>query len=136
MIFLDTNVVIHFNKRSSPQLVKRVTSASDDGQILVLPVIAFLELEVGARGSAWPEIARSRLEKFLAIVVEIIPFEQADALVAADLRAELERKGQVIGAYDLLIAAQVLRRGALLVSNSTREFSRVPDLLLEDWLQN
>ena len=45
----------------------------------------------------------------------------------------LEQQGELIGSYDLLIAAQVLRRDALFVTNNTREFSRVPGLKLEDW---
>ena len=133
MIFLDTNVVIHFNKRNIPQLVKRIAAARDEGHQLALPVIVLLELEVGTRRSAWPEVARARLDKFLALITAIPTFEEADAVTAAELKSSLERRGEPIGAYDLLIAAQVLRRDALFVTNNTREFSRIPGLKLEDW---
>ena len=133
MIFLDTNVVIHFNKRNYPLLVKRIIAAFDDGQLLVLPVIVLLELEVGARRSAWPDAARSRLDKFLTFIAAIHFFEKADAQTAAELKSRLELRGERIGAYDLLIAAQVLRRDGLLVTNNVREFSRIPGLKWEDW---
>jgi tRNA(fMet)-specific endonuclease VapC len=133
VIFLDTNIVIRFNKRNNPLLVERIMAAYDEGQHLALPVIALLELEVGARRSAWPDAARSRLDKFLTIIAVIPLFEEADALAAAELKSRLERQGEIIGAHDLLIAAQVLRRDALLVTSNTREFSRVPGLKLEDW---
>lgn len=133
MIFLDTNTVIHFNKRNNPLLVKRITDASDEGQVLALPVIVLLELEVGTRRSAWPDVARARLNKFLTIIPVIPMFEEADAVIAAELKSRLEQRGEPIGYYDLLIAAQVLRRDAVFVTNNRREFSRVPGLKLEDW---
>jgi tRNA(fMet)-specific endonuclease VapC len=52
---------------------------------------------------------------------------------ASDIRAALERKGTPIGAYDVLVAAQVRRRHALLVTAHGREFWRVPGLECEDW---
>lgn len=133
MIFLDTNVVIHFNKRNNPLLVKRITAAIDEGQVLVLSVIVLLELEVGVRHSAWPDVARARLDKFLTNIAAIPMFEGADAVTAAELKSRLEKRGEPIGSYDLLIAAQVLRWDAVFVTNNIREFSRIPGLKLEDW---
>jgi len=61
------------------------------------------------------------------------PFEPDDAEEAGDIRADIERAGAPIGPYDVLIAAQARRRGALLVTANTREFTRVPGLRTEDW---
>ena len=55
------------------------------------------------------------------------------AVAYGQLRTELERAGTPIGAYDLIIAAQALSLGLILVTNNVREFKRVPDLLLENW---
>ncbi len=49
------------------------------------------------------------------------------------MRAALERAGAPIGPYDVLIAGQARRRGAVLVTASTGEFARVPGLRTEDW---
>lgn len=66
-----------------------------------------------------------------AHVVQEITEEVAECY--ARLRADLERRGQTIGGNDLWIAAMAVMYGATLVTNNTREFSRVPGLVLEDW---
>ena len=73
------------------------------------------------------------LAEFLAPLIEVLPFDAEDAAHAGDIRAHLESKGTPIGAYDCLIAAQARRRGAALVTLNTREFSRVPGLIVTDW---
>ncbi len=64
---------------------------------------------------------------------EFVPFSDADAIVYGKIRAELEIKGQIIGPYDLQIAAQAMSRGMTLITNNVSEFQRVPGLLLENW---
>ena len=73
------------------------------------------------------------LATFLTLDVTLWPFEPEDAEEAGDIRAALERAGALIGAYDILIAAQARRRGALLVTANARTFARVPRLSTEDW---
>ena len=63
----------------------------------------------------------------------LLPFEEADAREAADIRAQLKRAGTPIGPYDVFIAAQARRRGALLATSNSREFERVPGLAVTDW---
>ena len=63
----------------------------------------------------------------------MLAFDSEDARVAGGIRAGLEAKGTPIGPYDLLIAAQALRREAILVTANVREFGRVEGLALEDW---
>ena len=73
------------------------------------------------------------MEAFLAGRIDVVPYTQGDADEAGELRAELEREGRPIGAYDVLIAGQARGRGATLVTHNTREFERVAGLTLEDW---
>jgi tRNA(fMet)-specific endonuclease VapC len=73
------------------------------------------------------------LSAFLALDVTPWPFDAADAEEAGDIRAALERAGTPIGAYDILIAGQARRRGAVLVTANTAEFRCVPGLRIEDW---
>mgnify|MGYP000995002247 CR=1 FL=1 len=56
-----------------------------------------------------------------------------DAEAFGAIRADLERKGQIIGPYDMQIAAQTLTRNLILVTNNTAEFERIPGLKLENW---
>ena len=65
---------------------------------------------------------------------DIIPFTSEDAVVAGKLRGYLERQGTPIGPYDVQIAAQGLSRGVTVITHNTDEFSRVPNLKLEDWI--
>lgn len=62
-----------------------------------------------------------------------IPFDPDAALASARIRIDLEARGALIGPVDLLIAGTAVRRGALLVTNNTKEFSRVKGLKLLDW---
>ena len=63
----------------------------------------------------------------------MLPFEAADAREAADIRAHLKRTATPIGPFDVLIAAQARRAGTTLVTANTREFERVPELIVTDW---
>jgi tRNA(fMet)-specific endonuclease VapC len=63
------------------------------------------------------------------------PFEAPADVTYGRLRSQLEKAGQSIGANDLLIAAQTLTSGYTLVSDNEREFSRVDDLPLENWIR-
>lgn len=67
--------------------------------------------------------------------MESLPFATADALAYAKIRAALERKGHLIGALDMLIAAQAVARDLVLVTDNLREFKRVPGLKAENWLR-
>lgn len=133
MICLDTNaVIVALNNPTSP-VRKRIDAARAAHAALALPVIALFELRYGAAKSARPERNARRLDDFLAGVIDVLPFEPDDAREAGEIRAALARAGTPIGPYDILIAAQARRRGALLVTANTREFARVPGLRLEDW---
>jgi tRNA(fMet)-specific endonuclease VapC len=62
-----------------------------------------------------------------------LPFDDAAADLGGNLRAQLARQGAPIGPYDLQIAAIALANECTLVTHNVREFSRVPDLTIEDW---
>jgi len=65
--------------------------------------------------------------------LEIAPFDDGAAHCYGVIRADLERRGAVIGAMDMLIAAHAMSISAILVTNNTREFERVVNLALENW---
>jgi tRNA(fMet)-specific endonuclease VapC len=130
MILLDTNICIYIINAKPPAVLKRFRQYRM-GDIGLCSVVA-AELAFGVAKS---DSARNRqaLEMFLAPLI-ILPFDTAAAWVYGDLRADLERRGTPIGSLDTMIAAHALSQQALLISNNTREFSKVPDLQLDNWV--
>jgi tRNA(fMet)-specific endonuclease VapC len=88
-----------------------------------------------AYGVAKSGSARNReaLAMFLA-PLDVLPFDEAAIWHYGKLRSDLEKRGEPIGALDTLIAAHALATDTILVTNNTREFSRVKGLRLENWV--
>jgi tRNA(fMet)-specific endonuclease VapC len=128
---LDTNTVIALMKDHAAVVanVRRVGSAA---LRLCAPVEA--ELWYGVCKSGKPEDNRQRLLTLLSWLPSL-PFSSEAAPHFGDIRAVLARRGTPIGPYDLQIAAIGRAHGWVVVTNNTREFSRVPGLALEDWLR-
>jgi tRNA(fMet)-specific endonuclease VapC len=128
---LDTNILVAAIK-GHPAVVEALRSLTPSD--LLLSSVVLGELETGVIKSAWPE--RNRLQ-LLALVdhLELVPVDRAVALAYAQIRASLERQGTPIGANDLWIAAQAQALNAVLVTDNTREFSRVEGLALVNWLR-
>jgi|HubBroStandDraft_1064217.scaffolds.fasta_scaffold35586_4 tRNA(fMet)-specific endonuclease VapC len=133
MICLDTKAVIAAINRRVPLMRQRLEAALVEGVTIGIPVITLYEMWSGIRKSARPQANATVLAAFLSLDVTPWPFEAEDAEEAGDIRAALERAGTPIGPYDVLIAAQARRRGAVLVTANTAEFMRVPGLQTEDW---
>ena len=131
MVLLDTNVCIYFMKNSYPCLTEKLLSC--DPTDLAVSAITVFELEYGAVKSRWGEKTRQNLAMFLA-PFNILPFSVEDAVAAGRIRGYLEQQGTPIGPYDLQIAAQGLSRGITIITHNTGEFSRVPNLKVEDWV--
>ena len=131
MLLLDTNVCIYFMKNSLPRLTEKLLSC-DPAELLISSITVF-ELEYGAAKSRWGEKTRQNLALFLA-PFNILPFSAEDAVTAGRIRGYLEQQGTPIGPYDVLIVAQALSRSIPVITHNTGEFSRIPNLKLEDWV--
>jgi tRNA(fMet)-specific endonuclease VapC len=103
------------------------------GESIGVSAIVLYELWYGVAKSARPKENAERLRIFLSSGFSVLPFEEEDAELAGDIRAKLEALGKPIGPYDLLIAAQAVRRGTTLVTANMTEFRRVPGLKVSDW---
>jgi tRNA(fMet)-specific endonuclease VapC len=112
---------------------ERLAAAIHRREAVAISVVVLYELRYGATKSANRQRALRRIAEFLSGPVQVLDFEADDAEEAGDIRAALERAGTPIGPYDVLIAAQARRRGAMLVTANRREFARVPRLTMEDW---
>lgn len=127
---LDTNVCIRYLNGRSEE-VRRRTEALLPGKIALCSVVR-AELLYGALKSAQPERNLERLAYFFKGFA-CLPFDEAASDASARVRLQLEKGGRPIGPYDLLIAATAIANHLILVTNNTREFSRVDGLTLEDW---
>lgn len=133
MVVLDTNVVIAILNNRPRIVSERFAAEMEAGRTILVPSVVLFELEYGIARSARPAEARAALDRFLASPVEVVPFDAEDAAEAGGIRGRLADAGTPIGPYDVLVAAQARRRGALLVTANRREFDRVPGLDVADW---
>lgn len=128
--FLDTNTCIFYLKGSSEQISRRLRALPPAN--VKIPSMVKGELLVGAEKSRNRDTSLVVVHEFID-ALEVVPFCSKAAEEYALVRAGLEKHGKPIGPADLVIAATVLAHGGTLVTNNTREFSRIPGLKLEDW---
>jgi tRNA(fMet)-specific endonuclease VapC len=127
---LDTNILIAVSKKRAG-LSQRL-GALPASEILLSSVV-LAEIEYGIAKSAKPELNRQVYDSILRGFA-VVDFGVAAARHYGALRLGLERRGEIIGPNDLMIAAQALATGAVLVTDNTDEFSRVAGLAVENWL--
>jgi len=128
---LDTNTCIYIIKRKPLQVLEKVQTLdiSDVG----ISSITVAELEYGVYKSQRQEQNKLALTHFL-LPLEILPFDERATQTYGRIRAELQSQGVVIGSMDMLIASQAISFGLILVTNNARELSRIPELVLENWV--
>jgi len=127
---LDTDTSSYIMKRSNDSVLRRLkkTLVSD----VCISVITKAELLFGVEMSPRRAQDEAALDAFLAYVV-VLDFPDQAALDYAKIRAGLQKKGTIIGANDLFIAAHARALGLTLVTNNTAEFERVSKLKLDNW---
>ena len=126
---LDTNICIAIMK-GYPDIRSKISSI--DPVKIGTSGIVLAELSYGV----WKSLQRERNKQALADFCSICniwdwPAQAADTY--GEIRTFLEQQGRIIGANDLLIAAHTKYLKAVLITNNTREFERIPHLQIEDW---
>ena len=128
---LDTNIVSALVRDPHGVVAQRVRDVGEAN--VCTSIIVAAELRYGAAKKGSPRLV-AQLELILG-ALEVLPFKPPADLFYGDIRAELERAGQLIGGNDLLIAAQALANAYTVVTHNQREFERVRGLQVEDWLR-
>ena len=126
---LDTNTCIGV-MRSHPRVVARL-SAVGPADCAVSTITSY-ELHTGVAKCAAPATEQAKVELLLKTVREL-SFDPAAAREAGRIRALLESQGQMIGPYDVLLAAHAVSASLTLVTANSGEFQRVPGLNIENW---
>ncbi len=129
---LDTNIVSDLVRHPGGRVMQR-TAAVGVEQIGISIIVA-CEMRFGAMKSGSQRLAQR--VKLVLDQIATFPMESPVEEHYAEIRDTLERAGTPIGPNDLLIAAHARSLGLTLVTNNVREFSRVPGLLVENWLAN
>ena len=128
---LDTNVVSDLVRNPQGLAARRIAEVGE--RAVCTSIIVAAELWYGAAKRASHRLT-TQLEAILQ-AIEILPIESPAERVYGRLRADLEKKGQPVGGNDLLIAAQSMSLGMTLVTDNEREFSRITELLCENWVR-
>lgn len=131
MYMLDTNILIRIIRHPDDPVCQRIFQLI--GGELCISSITFAELVYGAKHSSNYEKNIQAVQSLLSGIY-ILPFDTAAAWEAGDIMAYLARIGKPIGDRDALIAAHARSLSLVLVTHNTDEFSRVQNLVIEDWL--
>jgi len=129
---IDTNICIYIMNNHPPEVFEkfRQVGVGDVG----ISSITVSELYYGACKSGKIKSNCNRLEEFL-YPFEILAYEESAAREYGRIRADLEKKGQVIGPLDMLIAAHAISRQLIIITNNSKEFKKIKALRVENWVQ-
>ncbi len=128
---LDTNICIYLIKQHPQSVVEKIRSVPIE--TICVSTITLAELEHGVAKSKYPERNKLTLLEFLT-PFRILDFDDLAAAEYGRIRTRLESQGRTIGPMDLLIAAHAVSKHLVLVTNNIREFRRVEQLQLENWV--
>jgi tRNA(fMet)-specific endonuclease VapC len=129
---LDTNIVIYVLKRRPLEVLKIFnTNASR----MAISSITLSELIYGAEKSLNIDQNLEAIDEFISHL-EVLPYDTKASQHYGQIKASLEKRGEIIGENDIHIAAHAISQGLILVTNNLREFQRVPHLALENWVNS
>jgi len=127
---LDTNIVSDLVKHPSGKIAQRIADVGETR--ICTSIVVASELRFGAEKNGSRRL-KEQVDQILELIA-ILPLESPIEFHYAEIRTYLEREGTPIGANDLLIAAHGLALNLIVVTANVREFSRVPNLVVENWL--
>ncbi len=127
---LDTNICIYIIKKQPNSVIKKFNCFSP-GEIGISS-ITVAKLYYGVAKSREKEKNMLALNNFI-LDLEQVFFDEKAATIYGELRVALEKKGNIIGPLDMLIAAHAKSLGLVLITNNTKEFSRISGLSINNW---
>jgi tRNA(fMet)-specific endonuclease VapC len=127
---LDTNIVIYVLKRR-PKAVLEIFNRN--ASRMAISSITLSELTYGAEKSPNVDKNLEAIEEFVSHL-DVLPYDAKASQHYGQIKAALEKRGEIIGENDIHIAAHAISQGLILVTNNLREFKRVPNLALENWV--
>ena len=132
---LDTNICSFIMREQPAAVLKRLEQVVLRGDRIVVSAVTYAEMRFGATGPKASPRHIQLVDAFCARLDAILPWDRAAVDATTDIRVALRLAGTPIGPNDTAIAGHAIAAGAILVTNNTREFERVPGLVLEDWVK-
>jgi tRNA(fMet)-specific endonuclease VapC len=134
-IYMLDTCICSFIMREQPEaVIRRLEQAVLRNHRIVVSAITYAEMRFGASGKKASPRHAQLVEAFCARLDAILPWDRAAVDATTDIKVALMAAGTPIGPNDTAIAGHAVSVGAILVSNNVREFARVPELKLEDWV--
>ena len=127
---LDTNIVIYVLKRRPKEVLEIFNR---NASRMAISSITLSELIFGAEKSPNVDKNLEAIEEFVSHL-DVLPYDAKASQHYSQIKAALEKRGEIIGENDIHIAAHAISQGLILVTNNLREFKRVPNLALENWI--
>ncbi|MBT8594023.1 type II toxin-antitoxin system VapC family toxin [Polynucleobacter paneuropaeus] len=127
---LDTNIVIYVLKRRP---IEALEAFNKNANRMAISSITLSELIYGAEKSANVDKNLEAVEDFVSHL-DVLSYDAKASQQYGQIKSGLEKRGELIGENDIHIAAHAISQGLILVSNNLREFKRVPNLALENWV--
>jgi tRNA(fMet)-specific endonuclease VapC len=131
LYMLDTDTCAFILRRSSPTLLERIQAVPLQQQ--AVSMITLAELLYGVQVSSKKKANRTAVDALVRHLT-VMDWSRDAAEQCAEIRADLKRKGQLIGSNDLLIGAHARSLGAVVVTNNVKYFGRVKGLEVENWM--
>lgn len=132
---LDTNICSFIMREQPEAVIKRLEQAVLRNHRIVVSAITYAEMRFGAAGKKASPHHAQLVDAFCIRLDAVLAWDRAAVDATADIKAALAAAGTPIGPNDTAIAGHAIAVGAVLVTNNTREFARVPGLKLEDWVK-
>jgi len=133
MYMLDTNICSFIMREQPDAVLERLAQAVLRNQRIVVSAITYSEMRFGATGPKASPRHIELVDAFCARLDTILPWDRSAVDATTNVKVALRLAGTPIGPNDTAIAGHAIAAGAVLVTNNTREFERVPGLILEDW---
>jgi tRNA(fMet)-specific endonuclease VapC len=134
MYMLDTNICSFIMREQPAALLERLTQAVLQNQRIVVSVITYFEMRFGANGPNTSPRHIELVDAFCARLDAILTWDRAAVEATVNVKIAMRLAGTPIGPNDAVIAGHAIATGAVLVTNNTREFARIPKLTLKDWV--
>ncbi|WP_130835886.1 type II toxin-antitoxin system VapC family toxin [[Erwinia] mediterraneensis] len=132
---LDTNICSFIMREQPEAVLKRLEQAVLRNHRIVVSAVTYAEMRFGTIGKKASPRHALLVDAFCARLDAILPWDRAAVDATTEIKAALTVAGTPIGPNDTAIAGHAIAASAILVTNNTREFARVPDLVLEDWVK-
>ena len=131
---LDTNICSFIMREHPVNVLKALQGHVENRDRIVISAITYSELRFGAIGKKASPKHNIIVDEFMARIDAVLAWDKAAVDVTATIKKILSDQGNIIGNNDTMIAGHAISDKCVLVTNNTKEFQRVPELIIEDWV--